>query len=635
MLAGSAYAVVVATGPATEAGRAAGAARGAPRPGGVQARLHEVTRKALPATAIGGAAVTGIGLLRGMPVREAVAAGVSVAVAAVPEGLPLVATVAQTGGARRLSRQGTLVRASRALEALGRVDVVCFDKTGTLTEGKLRVTRLASAETDLDSDDPAARSLLAAAGHACPDVRPEQVKAVPHATDRAVLESAESAGDVHRDGWKPVTELPFETQRGYSATLGHIDDDGAVLAVKGAPEVVLPLCRDAPSPQMVDELAADGLRVLAVAERRHGLPEETDDIEPLVEELTLLGFIGIADAPRPDAAATVRDLGGAGVRVVMVTGDHPETARATAAKTGIANGDVLTGAEIEQMTERERIRRVAGCTVFARVTPEQKTQIVAAMQKAGRVVAMIGDGINDAAAIRLADVGIGVRARRSTSAQSAADLVLSGADMRQVHQALLEGRALWRRVRDAVSILVGGNAGEVAFMVLGTALAGRAPINTRQMLLVNMLTDMFPALAVALAGGHDEEDDGEPVGSLLGPSLKSAVAVRGGATALGATLAWSVGRWTGRRQRAGTMGLAALVLTQLGQTLLIGRHSRLVVGTSVASFAALFVAVQTPGLSQFLGGTPLGPVAWTIVLGAAVVGTIAAAGATSRTSRSE
>ncbi|NEE01995.1 cation-translocating P-type ATPase [Phytoactinopolyspora halotolerans] len=631
VLTGSAYAVVVATGQATEAGRATRTARSAPRPAGVQARLHEVTKKALPATAIGGAAVTGIGMLRGMPLRDAVAAGVSVAVAAVPEGLPLVATVAQAGGARRLSRQGTLVRASRALEALGRVDVVCFDKTGTLTEGRLRVSRLASADADLDPDGAEGRSLLAAAAHASPDVPPDRVGSVPHATDRAVLEHADVAGQVHRNGWKSVTELPFQTQRGYSATLGRLDDDGMVLAVKGAPESVLPMCRDAPSSAMAEELASDGLRVLAVAERRHDLPEETDDVEPLVGELTLLGFVGIADTPRADASEGVRRLSDAGVRPIMVTGDHPETARATAAKTGIANGEVLTGADLERMPERERIRRVAECTVFARVTPEQKTQIVAALQKSGRVVAMIGDGINDAAAIRMADVGIGVRARRSASAQSAADLVLSGADMRQVHDALLEGRALWRRVRDAVSILVGGNAGEVAFMVLGTTLAGQAPINTRQMLLVNMLTDMFPALAIAVAGGrNDDADDDEPVGSLLGSSLTRAVAVRGGATALGATLAWTAGRWTGRRQRAGTMGLAALVLTQLGQTLLIGRDSKLVVGTSAASVLALIAAVQTPGLSQFLGCTPLGPVAWTIVLGAAVVGTVVAAKAARR-----
>ncbi|WP_162453369.1 cation-translocating P-type ATPase [Phytoactinopolyspora mesophila] len=625
VLAGSGYAVVVATGRSTEAGRATAVAGRAPRPAGLQARLQEVTRLALPVTAIGGAAVTGVGLLRGLPLRQAIAAGVSLAVAAVPEGLPLVATVAQAGGARRLSQQGTLVRTSRALEALGRVDVVCFDKTGTLTEGRLRLTRLASGAEDLTPGEPESDVLLAAAGRACPAVGSDEVSRLPHATDRAVLEAAVAADEVHRAGWELITELPFETRRGYFAALGRTED-GPQLVVKGAPEVILPLCDAAEGAKdTVERLAADGLRVLAVAERRDDVPEQTDELESLVSGLQLLGFVGIADAPRAEAAEAVNELTGAGTRVVMVTGDHPETARAVAAATGIANGAVLTGAEMDRMSERERTRRVARCTVFARVSPEHKVQIVDALQRERRVVAMIGDGVNDAAAIRLADVGIGVRAQRSTSAQSSADLVLTNADIRQVHRAVLEGRALWRRARDAVSILVGGNAGEVTFMLLGTALAGRAPINTRQMLLVNMLTDMFPALAVALAGNHDDEDHNGPVGPMLGAPLAKAVAVRGGATALGATLAWTAGRFTGRRQRAGTMGLAALIMTQLGQTMLAGRHSRLVIGTCAGSAVALVVAVQTPGLSQFLGCTPLGPVAWGSVFAAAGAGTAAAA----------
>jgi cation-transporting P-type ATPase I len=276
---------------------------------------------------------------------------------------------------------------------------------------------------------------------------------------------------------------------------------------------------------------------------------------------------------------------------------------------------------LQRMTESERVRRASECTVFARVSPEHKVQIVKAMQGAGRVVAMIGDGINDAAAIRLADVGIGVGADRSTAARSAADLVLPDADIRRVHHALLEGRALWHRVRDAVSILVGGNAGEVGFMVLGTALGGRAPISMRQMLLVNVLTDMAPALAVALAPSRDGSVAVAPVGVLLGRPLARMVAARGAATALGATLAWTAGRFTGRPRRASTMGLAALVTTQLAQTLLAGRHSRLVVGTSIGSFLALVALVQTPVVSRVVGCTPLGPVAWGIVLASAAAGT--------------
>lgn len=302
---------------------------------------------------------------------------------------------------------------------------------------------------------------------------------------------------------------------------------------------------------------------------------------------------------------------------------------------------MVTGAELDGLAERQRRDRVGACSVFARISPEQKVRIVSDLQRAGKVVAMVGDGTNDAAAIRLADVGIGVSARGSTAARSAADLVLVEADIGRIKDALAEGRALWRSVQDAVSILVGGNAGEITFMVLGTALGGRSPLNTRQLLLINMLTDMFPALAVAgtrARGGNGTTPagqagpGGEPGstpsgGSLLTGPLGRGIMVRGGATALGGTLAWAGGRLTGRGSRAATMGLAAVVTTQLAQTLVAGFRSPAVIGTCVASLGALVLVVNTPGVSQFFGCTPLGPVAWIIVLASSAAGTGAAVAA--------
>jgi cation-transporting ATPase I len=455
-----------------------------------------------------------------------------------------------------------------------------------------------------------------------------------------VLEAAQAhAGHPEATAWRLLAELPFETSRGYAAAIG--DADGAPrLVVKGAPEAVLARCATAVGDdggantltaacrrrvmQAVQRMAADGLRVLAVAERGHDLPTDAD-IERSATDLTLLGLIGVADTPRSDAAEVVRRITDDGIRMIMVTGDHPTTATAIAKMVGMPADRVLTGNELEEMSHGERIRRVAQTHVFARVSPEQKIRIVEALQACGHVVAMTGDGTNDAAAIRLADVGIGVAAKESSAATSAADIVLADADIGQIHEALLEGRALWHRVRDAVSILVGGNAGEVAFMILGTALAGRAPIGVRQMLLVNMLTDMFPALAVAVADRRTSGDTDRWSAAGFGDALVRAVAIRGGATALGAMLAWTIGRYTGRRRRAASMGLAALVGTQLAQTLLIGWRSPLVVATTLASTAVLVVVVEVPGLSQFFGCTPMGPLAWAIVAGSATVGTIAAA----------
>src|SRR6266545_2264030 len=257
-----------------------------------------------------------------------------------------------------------------------RVDVVCLDKTGTLTQGRLAVTGVTSFETDLERDHPRARRLLVTAARACPRVDPARIHTVPHATDRAVLEAATGQGD-HHENWRLRTELPFETNRGYAAALGEAGDE-PLLAVKGAPEVVLPRCAtvavdDTGTEPLTDErrrtaqhtvqhLAADGLRVLAVAERQREQPGD-DVADGDVADLTLLGFVGVADTPRPDAADAVRRITGDGIRMVMVTGDHPATAAAIARMVGMPADSVLTGADLDRMPEEERNRRVSPTSV--------------------------------------------------------------------------------------------------------------------------------------------------------------------------------------------------------------------------------------------------------------------------------
>jgi cation-transporting P-type ATPase I len=643
VLAGTGHAIVVATGSATEAGRAADLAADARGPVGMQARLEELTRRGLPVTLLGGAAVTGLSMLRGRPLRTAIASGVSVAVAAVPEGLPLVATVAQLSAARRLSRRGVLVRSARSVEALGRVDTICFDKTGTLTEGRLHVVRAAALSGDWLIGAPESAPILRAAAQACP--RPGEGP-VLHATDRAVLDAARTAlGDTGAE-WEQLNELPFHSDRGFSASLGR-SEAGVRLVLKGAPEVLLPRCthvRDADgkrrftksarrqAERRVEALAADGLRVLAVARRTfpHGGdagPGTGADASELTENLTLLGFIGLADVARAEAAPTIAAVHAAGLSTVMITGDHPITAQAIARGLGIPAVRVVTGPELIGLDDAARSELVRHASVFARVSPEQKLRIIAALQKAGRVVAMVGDGANDAAAIRLADVGIGMAAHGSSSARSAADLVFTDPDLSLLLDALVEGRAMWRRVRDAVAILLGGNAGEVAFTLAGTALAGRAPLGTRQFLLVNMLTDLLPAMAIALAASPEGPPArhallSEEPPSLGAPLLRD-IAVRGTTTGLGALTAWQIGRVSGTRARADTIALGALVGTQLGQTLVVGGRNPLVLATGLGSAAVLAAIIQTPGVSQFFGCRPLGPVGWAVVLGTSAGATVA------------
>ncbi|HCU94027.1 MAG TPA: hypothetical protein DHU96_15395 [Actinobacteria bacterium] len=642
--AGSGTAVVVATGPGTELGRSAQTAQEGLRPAGVQARLRQLTEITIPVALGSGAAVVGAGLLRGRPLRDTLGTGVSLAVAAVPEGLPLVATAAQLSAAWRLSRRNALVRNPGTIEVLGRVDVLCFDKTGTLTQGRIRLHRVWAVGTEqlLDDLNADGRLVLAAGLRASPAHLDGESFA--HPTDRAVVEGGAAAGvnaELGAGGWRLAGELPFEPARGYHAVLGRTPGCQR-LAVKGAPETVLPRCshirrRGGPVPlggrarravsAEADALARRGYRVLAVAEREAS--GRRDLREDRIDRLCLVGLLALTDPVRGTAAQAVRGLRAAGVEVVMLTGDHPSTAEAIAAELDLLNGRrVVTGRDLDQLADPDLDELVAQVGVFARVSPDHKVRIVAALRRAGRVVAVTGDGANDAPAIRLADVGVALGLRGTNAAKEAADLVVTDDRIETIIDAIAEGRAIWASVRDAIAVLVGGNLGEIAFTV-GTGLLLRrgSPLNARQLLLVNLLTDMLPAMALAVQPGRVTPEsllrEGPDVS--LGQPLTRDILLRGGLTAGAGMGAWLGGRMTGiTADRAGTIALVGIVGAQLGQTLLIGWRSPLVAAASLGSAAALATVIQTPGVSRLFGCRPLGPVGWGIGLGAAAAASVAA-----------
>jgi cation-transporting ATPase I len=636
---GTILAVVVGVRDQTEVGRSlADAAE--PAPSGVEARLSALTRLTVPATVVSGAAVTGLSMLRGRSPRAAVNSGVSLMVAAVPEGLPVLATVAQLAAAHRLAERGALVRNPRTIEALGRVDVLCFDKTGTLTVGRIALQRVSDGATDEPVGDLAPRSVavLAAALRASPVA--EDGDDLPHATDRAVLEGGEVAGVEASNGlggWKLLGELAFEPARGYHAVVGD-SPRGPRVSVKGAPEVVLPRCATWRAPEgvtvidrrarrrldaVVELLARRGLRVLAVAERPAS--SSADLADERVSDMELLGFLGLADGVRPTAAAAVADLRAAGVSVVMITGDHPSTAAAIAKELQILNGArVLTGTDLDAWDDDELDATLGEATVFARVTPAHKMRIIRAYQRNGRTVAMTGDGANDAPAIRLAHTGIALGGRGSPAAREAADLVVLDDRIETIIDAIVEGRAMWASVRDALAILIGGNLGEVGFILASTAIVGASPLGARQMLLVNLLTDMLPAMTIALrspARRTPEELLHEGPEASLGGALARQIGLRAATTTAGATSAWLVARSTGTSRRASTVALAALVGTQLGQTAVIGGASPIVLASTLVSAGVLVGIVQTPGVSHFFGCTPMGPLGWGIAVGSAATAT--------------
>ncbi|MBT2365653.1 HAD-IC family P-type ATPase [Streptomyces sp. ISL-10] len=657
--AGRAVAVVVATGSNTEVGRSLATARQAAPETGVEARLASLTRASLP-LAIGSAgAVAASGLLHGRSLADNLASAVNLAVASVPEGLPFLVNAAQLAAARRLADLGALVRNPRTIEALGRADVLCFDKTGTLTEGRLQLAAVsdgtdggdnaASGDDEagseggalpLDRLDTSRKHVLAAALRATPPAR--QAEPMAHQTDRAVTAGARSAKVGARHGaarWRRLETLPFEPSRAYHATSGH-DAHGLLLSVKGAPENVLERCAehretggkdtaldDGALTRLTAEaerLAGAGRRVLAVAERRMDADEDLTDES--VRDLVFLGFITLADPVRAGAAPATARLREAGVHTVMLTGDHPATADAIASTiSDVTDPKVCTGAELDELDDAGLDALLPTVDVIARCSPHHKVRIVQAYQRVGRVVAMTGDGANDAPAIRLADIGIALGRRGTPAATAAADLVVSDDRLETIVSALMEGRAMWASVRTALGILIGGNLGEVTFSVIISALTGSTPLNARQIMLVNLLTDLAPSLAIAVrepTGQTGERLLEEGPHRSLGTALTNEMLLRGVITATGAGLAWGGARLTGRGRRASTVALAAVVGTQLAQTLATGGLDRHVLAASLGSAAVLAAVIQTPGISQFFGCTPLGPVAWGIALGAIATATL-------------
>ncbi len=615
---GTAVALVTATGGDTHGRRAAELVAGDQSAIGLQHQLSLLTSKAWRISLAGGALVTGLGMARRIGLRQAVASGIAVSVAAIPEGLPLVATLAQQSSARRLSKAGVLVRVPRSVEALGRVDVVCFDKTGTLSKNRLRVSQVHPAAGFAEHD------VLRFAASAAPVSN--GVRQV-HATDTAIVEGADARGAAAPPG--PAAHLPFRSGRPFSASIR-----GTELTLKGAPEVVLACTGAGPAiKKSVAALAADGLRVIAVAHRELtpaqcaalGEDPEPDEIAEYCREgLTFVGLLGLSDTPRDEAAELLADLKRRQIPVRLITGDHPLTATAIARELGLEvdSDQVISGAQWDALSRKGQELAVAERVVFARMSPENKVQIVQTLERTGKVSAMVGDGANDAAAIRAATVGIAVVAHGSEAASTAADVVLLDERIDTLLDALDEGRELWQRVQAAVAVLLGGNAGEVAFAIIGSALTGRSPLNARQLLLVNMLTDALPATALAVsslneqaaAGGHGPDER----------ALWRTVAVRGVTTASAAVGAWGLASVTGRQQRASTVALVSLVATQLGQTLLDSRDP-LVVATAVGSLGVMGTLITIPGISQLLGCTPIGPLGWAQALGTATVATVGAA----------
>ncbi|MDQ3514430.1 MAG: cation-transporting P-type ATPase, partial [Chloroflexota bacterium] len=631
---GTGRAVVVAVGSDTRLGATAAAlALDDMEQSSLSVRLNRMLHQALPVAAAGGLIVTVSGLARGLALLPQLAVGASIAIAAIPEGLPLLAKIGEAAVARRLAHRHALVHRLPAVEALGRVDVVCTDKTGTLTEGRLKLSLVA----DLDEEAPPSakltarlRTVLLTAALAGP--HPDALDAITDRTDVAVIEGARAGGLSDELGLPRDAHSPFDAARAFHAAVVQ-----GRLCVEGATEALVPRCdrvRRGGVEVALDEigrgkllaraeaLAEDGLRVLMVAE---GSPDgPTDDPNGLVA----LGFLGISDPLRPSVAAAVRRCHDAGVRVIMLTGDHPATARAIAREAGLRNeDDVLTGPEIGELGDLELDQRLERVGVIARASALDKLRIVEGLQRLGHSVAMTGDGINDAPALRLADVGVAMGRGGTEVARQAADVVLADDDFATLVEAFVEGRSFWRNIRRALGLLLGGNLGELALQV-GTSVLGLAsPLTSRQILAVNLITDVLPALAVALQQPehHDLAGLAREDASALDAPLRNDILRRAVTTAGPTFLTYALALRSGGLPVARTVAFAGIVATQLAQTLDVGRGedglSRTVLGAVAGATGLLAATVAIAPLRGFLGLALPTPFA-TVLVAAAVLASV-------------
>jgi Ca2+-transporting ATPase len=500
--AGRAVGLVVGTGSDTELGRIAQLLREEVEvrtP--LQSRIARFAKWIAIAVAVICAAVFGIGVARGEPPLEMLLVALSLAVAAVPEALPAVVTMALALGARRMSERKALVRKLPAVEALGSVTVVCADKTGTLTENRMQAAELRPAP---GRGDELLRILTLSNDARVAD--DGSVHGDP--TEVALLQAAIETGWNRREEERRhprVAEIPFSAERGMMTTL-HRAEGARLVLTKGAPERVLPLCRGAAeaSRREADEMASRGLRVLAFARRT--IPEKAPvDLEALEEELELVGLVGLMDPPRAEAAEAIALCRSAGIRVSMITGDHPSTARAIARRLAIpqpGREGLLTGRELESLGDDELRRLVEATAVYARVAPEQKIRIVRALQAEGGVVAMTGDGVNDAPALRRADIGVSMGKGGTDVAREASHLILLDDNFATIVAAMREGRRIYDNLRKFVRFALSGNSGEIWTLLLAPFLGLPVPLLPIHILWVNLVTDGLPGLALA----HEPEE---------------------------------------------------------------------------------------------------------------------------------
>ncbi|MDD6273584.1 MAG: cation-translocating P-type ATPase [Clostridiaceae bacterium] len=511
---GTALAVVTATGMDTEMGKIANLLEGeedSATP--LQKKLAQLG-KYLGIIALAACAVIFlVGLANGIPVLDIFMTSVSLAVSAIPEGLPAIVTIVLSIGVQRMVRKNAIIRRLPAVETLGSASVICSDKTGTLTQNRMTLTKVyadgQAAPEDISANPSAkAQKLLQLATLCCDgsvifDGDREQHIGDP--TETAIVLAAHRCGmpkDALNRESPRLAELPFDSDRKLMTTVNRVDGRTLVIT-KGAFDMLAPRCiaGDVETARAVCEaMSADALRVLAVAYKEIDAVPEQPTSDALESGLSFLGLVGMIDPPRPEAAAAVATCRKAGIKPIMITGDHVITASAIARQLGILTDSdrAVTGPELDAMTDSELDREVEHIAVYARVSPENKIRIVRAWQRKGQIVSMTGDGVNDAPALKAADIGCAMGITGTDVAKGAADMTLTDDNFATIVDAVREGRGIYANIRKVVGFLLGTNVGEVLTVFTAMMLWHKTPLLSMQLLWINLVTDGLPAVALGM-----------------------------------------------------------------------------------------------------------------------------------------
>ena len=678
VVAGRGVAAVTETGMRTELGRIAEMLQTVQRePTPLQKRLEQLAKGLAVAALIVVAVVFGLGMLRGEPFRLMFMIAISMAVAAVPEGLPAVVTIALTLGARRMLARKALIRRLNAVETLGSVTVICSDKTGTLTENRMTVTALAVAghhldvTPDMDLRSPVldcggnpALTLLLAGGALCNDAVLERddagrTRVIGDPTEGALVAAAVRFGLVKAElesAMARVGEVPFSSERKRMSTVHRLDGltatpsgrcveaalaslrPGAshVVFTKGAVDVMLGLSQFVWTEGRVEpmdptwrariaesnaQLAGKGMRVLGLAFRVMADAPAAVKEDEVEQGLVFVGLAAMVDPARPEVRDAVSECRTAGIRPVMITGDHPLTARYIGSELGIeSTAPVVTGTELARMEGAELATAVGKTAIYARVAPEHKLRIVEALQQQGQIVAMTGDGVNDAPALRKADIGVAMGITGTDVSKEAADIVLLDDNFATIVAAVREGRAIYDNIRKFIKYILSANAGEIWVMLIAPFLGMPLPLLPLQILWINLVTDGLPSLALSIEPAERDvmkRPPRSPRESIFGQGLGVFIIWVG---LLMAVVSLGMGFWAWRGSDPGwrTMVFTVVTMSQLFQSLAVrtsrdsvfrvGFHTNpAMLGTFFLTLALQLAVIYLPFLQGVFRTVPLSP----------------------------